>query len=439
MKIQASHSKMEGTLMYNQRKVEKEVARILCAVNLPSAFPDDIFETFSRYENRNRVTDKVSFQLSINPDPSRPEEHLTDKEAREFAAALMAGLGYGAQPYVVYEHQDIDRTHYHVVSIRTDWEGKKIKDFREQYRCQQLLKENAQRFHYKVGEGAGWKKALEKPLSTRFNPKAGDIRGQYRTLFRAAAEYRFTTLAQFKAVCSSKGLILDTRDAPPGMEFFLQGVGTDGKPVVQRISGQELKEDLYGLFKARVSECKELAPVPKAERMRLAREVSTALTRSRSEDSFVSMLSRRGIHASIFRTRDGGEIYGATFVDDRSKTVFKGSELPGITTAVYRTADERWSAASLKEEAAVLVNEVSTSVAQSFEDDPTRMPSFREEAGEDYSGPDAVVEDWEFDAVDVALGVASGILGHANDFGKASKDDAKVFKKRKQKVIKRRH
>ena len=98
VKIQASHSKMEGTLMYNQRKVEKEVARILCAVNLPSAFPDDIFETFSRYENRNRVTDKVSFQLSINPDPSRPEEHLTDKEAREFAAALMAGLGYGAQP-----------------------------------------------------------------------------------------------------------------------------------------------------------------------------------------------------------------------------------------------------------------------------------------------------------------------------------------------------
>ena len=78
VKIQASHPHMEGTLSYNQRKVEKGVARVVSAVNLPSAFPGDIRRTFSRYENRNRVTDRVSFQLSINPDPSRGEERLSD-------------------------------------------------------------------------------------------------------------------------------------------------------------------------------------------------------------------------------------------------------------------------------------------------------------------------------------------------------------------------
>lgn len=433
VKIQASHATMDGTLAYNQRKVEKGVARVLCAANLPSAFPEDIRHTFTRYENRNRVTDKVSFQLSINPDPSRPEERLSDKEVREFAAAMMQGLGYGTQPYVVYEHRDIDRTHYHVVSIRTDWDGKKIKDFREQYRCQQLMKENAQRFHYRVGEGTGRKKAVSRPLSIRFDPKAGDIRGQYRSLFYDAVGYRFTSLAQFKTICAAKGLILDTRDNPSGMEMILQGTGDDGKAVVQRISGQELNEDFYGLFEARVQECKRLEPVSRAERIRIARAVSDALTRSRSEESFQSMLSRRGIHASVFRSREGN-IYGATFVDDWSKTVLKGSELPGITTSVYKAADMRWSAASLREDAAALAMES----PQSWEEDPVRVPSYSNESGEDLGRDETVVEEREVDALDVALGVASGILGHANDFGKASKDDAKVFKKRKQKIIKRR-
>ena len=158
MKIQSARATMAGTLLYNQRKVEGGVARILCAVNIPSAFPEDIRDTFSRYEKRNRSSDCVSFQLSINPDPFQAGERLSDHEVREFASALMNGLVYGSQPYVVYEHRDIDRTHYHVVSIRTNWEGKKINDYREIYRCQQLLKQNAQQFHYKVGKENGSKK-----------------------------------------------------------------------------------------------------------------------------------------------------------------------------------------------------------------------------------------------------------------------------------------
>ena len=224
VKIQASHPHMEGTLSYNQRKVEKGVARVVSAVNLPSAFPGDIRRTFSRYDNRNRVTERVSFQLSINPDPGRPEERLTDGEVRDFAAALMDGLGYGSQPYVIYEHADIDRTHYHVVSVRTDWEGRKIRDYREQYRCQRLLKENAQRFHYRVGEGLGRMKQPS-PAKGTFDLKAGDIRNQYRSLFHKAMRYSFTTLPQLKAVCSSLGLLLDTRDTPLPCALRVKGPG----------------------------------------------------------------------------------------------------------------------------------------------------------------------------------------------------------------------
>lgn len=38
----------------------------------------------------------------------------------------MESLGYGQQPYVVFRHRDIARTHLHIVSVRVDESGKKI-------------------------------------------------------------------------------------------------------------------------------------------------------------------------------------------------------------------------------------------------------------------------------------------------------------------------
>ena len=433
VKIQSSHPRMEGTLSYNQRKVERGVARVVCAVNLPSAFPEDIRRTFARYENRNRVTDRVSFQLSINPDPSRGEERLSDDEVRAFAATMMNGLGYGAQPYVVYEHRDIDRTHYHVVSIRTDWEGKKIRDYREQYRCQRLLKENAQLFHYRVGEGTGRKNECSVPRPVRFDPKAGDIRNQYLSLFRESCSYRFTTLAQLRAVCSGMGLLLDTRDTPEGVEVILQGAGKDGRPVAQRISGRELGEDLYAQFEARAMECSQIAPVSRGEKARIGRAVSFALARSRDEKAFRSILEGQGIGASLFRTRDG-DIYGATFVDVHSKTTLKGSELPDITTKAYREADDRWRAEELRQEAQMLTAEtLSSGRVKSVPDEVMS----RDEDASSEAIEEVIVEERNEDALDVALGAVAGVLGKAGDFGSASKDDGAIYRKKKKKVIRR--
>ena len=356
---------MDGTIAYNQRKVEKGVARVLCAVNIPSAFPEDVRETFARYECRNRMSNDVSFQLSIN-------------------------------------------------------------DYREKYRCRQLLKQYAQRFHYKVGGEDGTKKEAVRVRSVRFDPKAGDICNQYLSLFREAVDYRFCTLPQLKAVCASKGLIMDTRDTPVGPDIVLQGADANGKPVARMISGQEMKENLYGLYESRAYVNKRLAPVSQSERSSLARQVSYALTHSRSEESFLSMLSRRGIHASVFRSREGN-IYGATFVDDRSKAVFKGSELPSITTAAYREADIRWNAAALREEAASMAPSV-----------PEMSPSVAAQSLDEREEPETVVEEREVNAVDTALSVASSLLGHTGDFGSASRDDSKVFKKKKQKVTRRK-
>lgn len=430
VRIQASHPRMEGTLSYNQRKVERGVARVVCTSGLPSASPDEVRRTFTRYENRNRTSDRVSFQLSVNPDPSSPGERLSDDELRDFVETLMKGLGYGSQPYIVYEHRDIDRTHYHVVSIRTDWNGKKIRDYKEQMRCQRLLRENAQRFHYRVGDGTGRRRQAPAQSALRFDPGAGDVRNQYRSLFHEVMRYRLASLAQLKAACSSLGLALDTMDTPSGPDIILQGTDAKGRPVSQRISGTELGEDLFSLFEKHTRECADLPPVARDVKWRVAATVSTALSRSRDEEAFLSFLARRGIHAVLFRSSQG-DVYGATFVDSRSRTVLKGSELPGITTKVYREADLRWKRNAVRAAAEIMT------LDQRYQPETVQEITRGPDAGGPQEGPveEMVIEE-ETDIVDMALETASKVLGKAGDFGAASKDD-RNYRKKKKKVIRR--
>ncbi len=434
VKIQASHPRMEGTLSYNQRKVERGVARVVGVANLPSDLPGDIRRTFMRYENRNRRTDRVSFQMSINPDPARDEERLTDREVRDYADILMRRMGFGAQPYVIYEHRDIDRTHYHVVSIRTDWEGRKIRDFKDRYLLQRLMRENAQRFHYRVGNGlpTGDGKKEETIGQRRFDPSGGDVRKQYLSLFREAVGYRFETFSQFKAVCASFGLALDTRDTAKGTELIIQGTDARGEGAAPRIGESELGEALYRRFEKRAKECRGMKPARRPDRDRIAREVSRCLSRSRDEQSFLSLLSERGISATLFRTR-GGEVFGATFVDAESRTAVKGSDV-GITTQSYRDADARWRR-----------GETPADIVSVTRDSPAEQHGEEIHARSDGSGEDrertedtpSVVEEERVDAVDATLGVLSAALRNAGREGEHLRDDGKIFRKRKRKVLKR--
>jgi hypothetical protein len=63
--------------------------------------------------------------VSINPDP---KDVLTNEQLSEIAQEWMQKMGYGDQPFIVYLHEDIERRHIHIVSLRVDENGKKIDD-----------------------------------------------------------------------------------------------------------------------------------------------------------------------------------------------------------------------------------------------------------------------------------------------------------------------
>ena len=42
------------------------------------------------------------------------------------AQEFMQRMGYGEQPYIIFQHSDIDRKHMHIVSVRVDENGQEI-------------------------------------------------------------------------------------------------------------------------------------------------------------------------------------------------------------------------------------------------------------------------------------------------------------------------
>lgn len=120
-------------LYYNQEKVEKGKAQTL-GWNRIMERPDgtagipECMRSFEPYLAMNRRTEKPVIHLSLNP---HPDDRLSDEQLETIGREYMEKLGYGDQPYIIFRHEDNARPHIHIVSLRVDEQGRKIRDYKE--------------------------------------------------------------------------------------------------------------------------------------------------------------------------------------------------------------------------------------------------------------------------------------------------------------------
>ena len=177
LKIMQPASSSCFSLEYNENKCATGEATLIHTHGIDES--EGIEATFQRYERRNIRTENLSFHMSVNPAPG---ENLSEDQVKEFIGEVMSGLGYGSQPYVIYQHTDIDRVHYHVVSVRVNEQGRKIHDFQENRRCLQILSAIASKYGLSVGNGDGEHYAAMGIDPRRFNPVGGNIMEQIRVI-----------------------------------------------------------------------------------------------------------------------------------------------------------------------------------------------------------------------------------------------------------------
>ena len=193
-------SSVSVTVGYNEQKVSGGTASVAYCSNIEDK--SDPMKTFQQYENASVRTEKLSFHASINPAPG---EKLDRDKMIEFVKEYMEGMGYGNQPYILYKHNDIDREHYHIVSVRVDKTGKKINDSFEGRRSAKLLRELAKKYGFTVGKSNDFRKS--DAIKTRhFDPTKTNYSGQIESLMRDVMKYHFTTVNQFEAAMRSLGV-----------------------------------------------------------------------------------------------------------------------------------------------------------------------------------------------------------------------------------------
>ena len=333
VKIMKSCPSVKNAMDYNERKVACGDAELLATANV-RACDASIQDTFRFLENRNIRSKDISFHMSVNPSAT---DGMTEEKALEFIDDLMKGLGYEKQPYAVYKHTDIDREHYHVVSVKVNEQGRKIKDYYDKLKAIELTRQLADKYGYRLGNGEG-ERAREQGIDPkRFNPCLGNVVAQMEAIFRECCTYHFTSFQQFQMIMESHGLSVTHRSGDEST-ILLQGLDEAGKACTAPIDERDTAMAMYETYEQRALECYGKTSVRRRELDKVDSLAAFCLPRSTSQKHFENMLRRHDIDIKIHRNSSSG-IMGATFVDHATKSAFKCSELPNFRLDQIRTAN----------------------------------------------------------------------------------------------------
>jgi hypothetical protein len=324
-------SNLYGALAYNQLKVAKETGQVLFTSKMIETNDGhysvaQLIQSFEPYLTANRNTEKPVLHISINPDP---KDQVSDERFRAMAEKYMQEMGYREQPFVVFKHTDIDRTHIHIVSVCIDEEGRKISDKFEKRRSMNICRE----MESKYGLIAALPKE-HKQNDNIFQPvdyQKGNIKSQIASVVRYLPKsYLFQTLGEYNALLS---LFNITTELVGGEQHGKMQQGLLYFPTKNNgeRAGHPFKSSLFGksaglpALNLHFAKSRDLLKENSAK-LHLKSIVTNALQLNNEEISFIKYLIKQGINV-IVRRNNTGRIYGMTFIDHNSKTVRNGSRL----------------------------------------------------------------------------------------------------------------
>ena len=324
-------SNLYGTLSYNNIKIEKEKGEILLLNKMietadGSYSVSQLARSFEPYLLANRNTEKHTLHISLNPDP---KDKVSDEKYKEMAQQYMTEMGYGDQPFIVFKHTDIDRSHIHIVSVCVDEEGKKISDQFEKIRSMKVCRELENKFG--LISATGKKHQRDDKIFRLVNYQAGDVKSQIAAVVRHLPDYyKFQTLGEYNALLS---LFNITTEKVEGEFMGKHWQGLLYFPLNEKgeKSGHPFKASLFGknagidALEKHFTACKNKNN-DQPLKQNLKKSITKALHSSKDEQAFKKKLKKEG-NDTVVRKNDNGRIYGITFIDHRSKTVWNGSRL----------------------------------------------------------------------------------------------------------------
>ncbi|EIA07279.1 conjugal transfer protein MobB [Flavobacterium frigoris] len=320
-----------GALSYNQLKVNQENGSVLSTHRIRETVNGEftvnqLYSSFEPYLMANKRTEKPVLHISLNPNP---KDSVSDEDFKKIAQDYMELMGYGDQPYVVFKHTDIERTHIHIVSTCVDRYGKKLSDSYEKLRSMNACRALEQKYQLLAAteKNQNPKEVIFKPVDY----KEANVKSQIASVIRHLPKYyQYQSLGAYNALLSLFNITAEQitgelqGQSKQGLVYF--ALNEKGEKVTN-----PFKSSLFGKLAGTESLQKhfehskeKMKTAPAKEILKNSIEVTMHTTNN--ETDFKKQLVDQGINTFV-RRNDQGRIYGITFIDHESRTVWNGSQL----------------------------------------------------------------------------------------------------------------
>ncbi|GGH70171.1 hypothetical protein HNQ91_002957 [Filimonas zeae] len=328
---------LKRAVNYNEKKVQSGKAVLLDAVNFLKK-PDElnIHEKLNRFQDLMVLNDRAEkklIHLSLNFHPSETEK-LTPEFLKTLSQEYMEKLGFGKQPFLVYQHFDAGHPHVHIVSTLIREDGTRItthnqaKDISEPVR-----KEMEEKYGLVKADKKQNAQQQEQLLSVSAQKvqygKSETLRSITNVLDHVIDKYKYTSLHELNAVLKGYNVMADR--GPEGSRvyknkgLYYRALDENG----QKIGVPIKASSIYS--KPTLNEIEKKFTENEQARKKDKKHFTTAIDwhikqHPGSLQEFKNALQKERIAMEIRRT-DTGFIYGITFISHEKKAVFNGGDL----------------------------------------------------------------------------------------------------------------
>lgn len=324
-------SSLFGALIYNNQKVENDVAKILHSNKVMQDRNGEYNmhlcnQSFAPFLSANRRTEEPVLHISLNP---HPNDVLADEQLIAIADEYMQKMGFGEQPYIVFKHQDIERKHIHIISVNVDETGRKINDFNNFHRSKKITKELEEKYKLHPADKIDYSE--DAPRLKKVDYEAGNVKKQIAGNVKSLMQsFRFTSLPEYRALLSIYNIgVEEVNGEVRGKQYqglVYSALDSEGNKTGNPIKSSSIAKSVgyTALLKKATSSEKLIKDKQLTDRVKPV--LDEAIKNYRNRPAFEAELLRKGISV-VFRENEDGRIYGATFIDHENRTVFNGSEI----------------------------------------------------------------------------------------------------------------
>lgn len=331
---------LQRALNYHEKKVQKGTAELLHAHGFYQSIHEMSFhdkkERFEELMDLNKRSENKLIHISLNFHPSE-KERLSKEFFIHLADEYMNKIGFGDQPYLVYQHSDAGHPHIHVLAslikddgfrIKTQYIGKNVSEpvRKEMEKLYGFIP--ADKKDHLEQQWEDHKQLVITPQKIQAG-KSATVRSITNVLDYVVNQYKYTSIHELNAVLKLYNVKAD-RGAENGRIYRNRGLtyvvidetGTAlTKPVkASAFHGKPTLSALEKKFRENISK-------REPDKKRTINAIEWAFRSNPTTlGELAKLLQKERIDMVIRRSLEG-KVFGLSYINHEKKTVFNGSDL----------------------------------------------------------------------------------------------------------------